>query len=749
MTSTTFSHPYVQRKAPAKSASLEDEGEGVTKTLEVGDQNGDLVSSEVKSDPETDSPKQPRTTKLAKHSSFSFGHASSKESRFLKPGASKGTTSAEGAESATPPTQSKLKGPSGMSKLPGPKGKESSGEGSGGKEAGSSGAGSSGAGSGDAEDHAEPHRPPSRLKFPGSGRSTPSNSNWSGVQRPSSRLNKKGSNSINNLEGAGQEEEPGEKMRLQRKGSDGVIKRHLVLPLSKSGHMIPLGTSSLPRHLPKGTVRLVEATNADLSSSTEENDAAKSAHLNEGRDKSSPGKGEGVSGLKRPGLKKPGVSMISGVCTPNLPSSGPQTSTTTGEKDSGGGGAVNGHTPDSSPSLGKKLIAPKATGASKQALESRLKRCVSPSLRNKLHKVTPTPGLTRSQDTNEPTSGSKPLPSKVELDTELCSSSSSSSMESSEASSHTATAGQIKPVKPAGQVVKPVDKEEMEAKADSNSVESAQVTGNNTEDIVTSGQMEVESEGVAKEGEGHLRFGRRISPEGMSHEEISPKVEGNSQVMPPQSPVKDTESATNPEDQRSDDHTHQSRQSRYEDATSADVSAPPAVQRARSLSPKSPYRLVHKGMSRVRDLEGGVGGALIRVNSSESTSSEGMPAPSSARKPLKSSLRCKGRHSSSSTEGVVSPVPRQPKVTISPRSSQVSAPVQVYMYVHVCMCVFTCVLLCMFTCMFMCVFVCVYMSVCVFTCILCMFTCVFSVCLFGNKILYVITSCAYLVMPCR
>ena len=672
----------------------------MTKTLEVGNQNGGVVGSaseEVKSDPETESPKQPRTTKLAKHSSFSFGHSSSKESRLLKPGASKGTTSAEGAESATPPTQSKLRGPSGMSKLPGPKGKESGS--SGGKEAGSE------AGSGDAEEH---FRPPSRLKFPGSGRSTPSNSNRSGIQRPSSRLSKKGSNSINNLEGAGQEEESGERMRLQRKGSDGLVKRHLVLPSSKSGHVIPSGTSSLPRHLPKGTTRQTEGVNSDLSSSTEEEasvDAVKSAHLKEDGNKTSPGKSEGVSGLKRPGLKKPGVSLMSGPCTPNLPSSGPQTSTTSETKNrSGGGGAVNDHTPESSPSLGKKLIAPKATGANKQSLESRLKRCVSPSPRNKLHKVAPTPGLTRSLDTSEPSSGNKPLSSKAELDTELCNS--SFSMESSKTSQTavgqvTKPAGQmmepvkpagqmmgpvkpagqmVEPVKPTGHVVEPVDK--VEAKAGNNSVE---LIGSNT-DIVTSGQMDMES---AKEGEGHLRFGRRISPEGMSHEEISPKVEVNSQITPPQSPVKNAESATKSEDlvQRSDDHTHQSRQSHYEDATSANVSSP--VQRARSLSPKSPYRLLPKGMSRVRDLEGGVGGALIRVNSSESTSSEGMPTPSSPRKPLKSSLRRKGRHSSSSsTEGVVSPVPRQPKVTISPRSSQVSA--------HVCMCVFTCVCPCVY-----------------------------------------------------
>ena len=201
-----------------------------------------------------------------------------------------------------------------------------------------------------------------------------------------------------------------------------------------------------------------------------------------------------------------------------------------------------------------------------------------------------------------------------------------------------------------------------------------------------------ETKTTPTEKEGHLRFGRRISPEGMSHEEInSPKGEVSDEDSKPCLPTGtredsltssgDTESASSFEKEvvpTGDGVSQDSRVSRSQVTESAVTSSPTRnQQRARSLSPKSPHRLLPMGVARVRDLEPGAAG-LTRTTSSESTSSEG-GTPSLNKKPLKSSLRQKrggsnSRNSSSSSlEGVISPSgPRPTKVTISPRSSQVS-----------------------------------------------------------------------------
>ena len=708
MTSTTFDRPY-KRKPPQKNTSEgEDkapqvegdktpEGEGDKKEEK---QNGELNASndsyfasapEVKSDPESDNtteqqrPKGAKVSKLAKHSSFSFGHShQTGQSRLHKPAASKGTTTAEEAESATPPSTSKLKSLlGGKLHAPGHKHKEAPPQAS---SSASSGDAPEDAGTNDQPDPGS--RPSSRLKFLGSGRSTPSNSNRSGIQRPSSRLSKSGSSSTSNLtrEGVGEGEEP-KQLRLQRKGSDGAVKRHLVNPVSKNmlmGHSLQAGNaSSLPRHLPKGTLQHHGSTDStepsELSSSSEaEKPTEKAADKPAHRDMP-PTKGEGL-GLRRPagGLKKPGTSLLSGVRTPNLPSSGPQSSNTAteGKDRSVGGGADNSQPPsvENSPSLGKKLMAPKAAGANK--LQFGLKRPTSPSSRMKLHKVAPaTSELSASPPKEGKVAG--PLPPR---EAELCSS--SSSLESCEVKDKspppppqvalegvkfTGTGGVQSSAGVKGQIASPEKDSEVEKPMQLNmsKAESA------NEDVVTP-PAEFKDEDPK---DSHLRFGRRISPEGMSHEDVaSSRVEGGSKITPPQSPKEqhssseDIESATSTEKEGNKD-SHHSR------VLTAEDELPSKTQRARSLSPKSSHRLVPKSMSRVRDLEGV--GALIRVNSSDSTNSSGEGTPSLSRKPvLKSSMRkrsgSKSRHSSSSSmEGVTSPVPRHPKVTISPRSSQV------------------------------------------------------------------------------
>lgn len=710
MTSTTFDRPY-KRKPPQKNTS---EGEDKTPQDE-GDrkgerQNGELITSndsyfapapEVKSDPESENtseqqrPKGTKSSKLAKHSSFSFGHShQTGQSRLHKPAASKGTTTAEEAESATPPSMSKLKSLLGNKlQAPGHKHKETPPY------------ASSSAGSGDApedtgtNDQPDPgNRPSSRLKFPVSGRNTPLSSNRSGIQRPSSRLSKSGSSSTSNLsrEGVGEGEEP-KQLRLQRKGSDGAVKRHLVNPASKNmltGHSIQAGSaSSLPRHLPKGMLQ--HHGNSDSTESSPTSELSSSAEAEKPIEKAvdkpahrdmPPTKGEGL-GLRKPtgGLKKPGTSLLSGVRTPNLPSSGPQgSSTTTAEgKDRSVGGGADSNPPsaENSPSLGKKLMAPKAAGANK--LQFGLKRPTSPSSRMKLHKVAPA-----TSEVPKEGNVARSLPPR---EAELCSS--SSSLESCEVK-HILSKDKSPPPPPQvalegvestgqstgeevgvqssvgvkGQVAAPekeASKPEKPALLDMSKAESAK------EDVVTP-PAEFKDEDPK---DSHLRFGRRISPEGMSHEDVSSRVE-DSKVTPPQSPKEqhssseDAESAVSTEKEGNKDSSHQSRVSTTED------DLPSKTQRARSLSPKSSHRLVPKGMSRVRDLEGV--GAIIRVNSSDSANSSGEGTPLSSRKPLKSSLRqkrsgSKSRHSSSSSsvEGATSPGPRHPKVTISPRSSQV------------------------------------------------------------------------------
>ena len=691
----TSTNPYMQqRKTLPKTAtptSMMEEGRDPNKlspTSERADtkQNGDTISSnsfEVKSDPENEggvqqpTNKQTRGTKLAKHSSFSFGHSHAvKESRLHKPAASKGTSSAEGAESATPPSQSKMKGLGGFSKLlsPGSKHKEIPSP-------------QSSAGSGDAPEGAEQqpghaptdpdpaltHRPPSRLKFPGggstSGRSTPSSMARSGIQRPSSRLSKMGSSSISNL--SKEDDEEGEskaerRLRLQRKGSDGAVKRHAVQPLSAksllSGPSIQSGTASLPRHLPKGILQQQQQQQhsgaAELSSSSEYEEK-KPATISEHKEHRSLLKGEGPASRKlSAGLKKPGASLLPGVRTPNMPS-GPHTATSSSDdKD-------RAPSTESSPLLSRKLMAPKAAGAGGKTLEGRLKRPTSPSSRLKLHKVS----VTSAEPAPESKVGvASSLPRR---ETELCSS--NSSLESCEVQRILSKDQQPCPTPPPQQPP-------TEDTTGQSSGQSAGNVGVEQGGIKSSGAESAshdEAESLREKSEmmedvgkaSHLQFGRRISPEGMSHEEVtSPRAEEkDTATSPPQGKQPVEECKVSVEKEKSADVEMVAGEGSVGEL-------PSKGQRSRSLSPKSPYRLVPKGMSRVKDAESGVGGALMRVNSSESTSSEG--TPSLSRKPLKSSMRQKrsdsSRHSSSSSmEGVISPSHRHPKVTISPRSSQV------------------------------------------------------------------------------
>lgn len=788
MTSTTFDHPY-KRKPPTKQAAGEGEGGGANSNKEEGNSE----EGGVKSDPEseTQTPKQSKTSKIGKFNSFSYGHGSSgvgKESRLMKPGASRGTSVAEVAESVTPPTQFKSTGPSGggSSKLQSLHPHKASSKDTAASSAGTSGDAPGESSSNHVPEGANKSSSLSRLKLPSSGRSTPSSSHRSGIQRPSSRLSKMNSGSASNLSSEDSKSE--NHLGLQRKGSDGAVKRHLVNPgnlKSPSGqHLIQSGTSSLPRHFPKGAATAA-STHSQLSgvethSTSKEQlssgERKREEHLSqregsgggakeeeEGKIVSKlKGKGqtsrmEGVGfGLKKPGEVKKSGSLL-GIRTPNLPS-GPHSSTSGegGDRELNSSKSLEGgehHVsapPNDSPALGKKLMQPRA-GTSKQSMESRLKRPASPSARFKLHKVTPSaqPHVSKPMDVHppgpvehpplQPSSHLKaaepesaphrkggvvlepPAHLKGGVAMELCSS--SSSLESCE--THAPREGRQEKTK---EEEKMMTKEEETVTVDptpppapptntSSEVESGESMvamvkptqlamkseSSRVGDMdIVSPPADFKEEAVSKE-DGHLRFGRRVSPEGMSHEEInSPKTEGPpppaTKDQAPSSPSKvegqskaydmvNTESAMNKEHSlegsgREVDPTHQHRQSRLKEVVASSSESALKVQRARSLSPKGTQRVAPKGLTRVRMMTEG-GGGVFNLTNAQTRDSVGSSNEGIVRKPLKSVLRqrnsdSKNRNSSSSSSSseclLGSPGSGRPtKVTISPRSSQVSS----------------------------------------------------------------------------
>ena len=784
MTSTTFDRAIKQRKAPHKAAGLDgdaakqedDEDSGGEKSSE----SGELESSkEVKSDTEAEAHTQRPRSKLSKFGSFSAGQTTGmkdpREGR--KSSVSKSTAIAEGAESVTPPSQSKLRGPAGgLSKLQGlvpPRSKEA--------------AQSTSVSNEDPPDNSArkepPERPQSRLKFLGSGRGTPLAADHSGLHppRPASQMGRRTSGSTNNLTSSGEEPPRSEsRLRMMRKGSDGAIKRHQVFqpPKMTPPPSMPVQsgepkTSSLPRHLPKESLgSYKQSDGGDKSGGSDE------------KERSMEGRGlERSLGSLGPGLKKPGSGikkansfMCTSIRTPNMPSGPQPTSTEEGRQAGEGMGGEEGGAeekaaqskftpPKGSPSpvLGRGLAPPKSRG------DSRLARPISPSTRHKLHKVTHEPvGQTHSAVAAENRLlGMRGVRPQQPLQSALMGSKgeeagSSSSLESGDA--------QVGVVNRVGVVNKEVEdaKNSGVKQGDKdggtngfNRVLTADVKGSSEEKMgvasrgaepgveaegVTEEQVEKREVGFSQEGgssqeaggsqeEGlkesqeHPRYGRRISPEGMSHEEIhmdkldalhtgkreenkderegvvsgtaaitsvsaahvspshhSPAHKNHTHIITVDTDDSESASSTDKESGggRTDERETEQRQSRASSQEASLIFSPShggggggGVQRARSLSPKASHRLIPRGVARVKDMEGGVpgNGILQRSNSSDSTSSEGTP-PHSSKKPMKSALRqnssSKSRHSSSSSSSAENAPPRQTKVTISPRSSQVS-----------------------------------------------------------------------------
>jgi len=216
-------------------------------------------------------------------------------------------------------------------------------------------------------------RPPSRLRFPSSGRSTPLSQTGrstpsgipgkSGIARPSSRLAKtsqaaekspsaeKSLSAEQNgeLGGSGEAEEKisrrDSRLRLQRKNSDGAAKRHRAH--TAGAISIESGSSSLPRNLPKGVVTSGLMAPGSYrkhgaASETKANDFESAGDFTHGvntkgdsvlvneSNRTSEELDKGTEGGGKRILKMP-TKFSSGIRTPNLPS-GPQASLTREER---------------------------------------------------------------------------------------------------------------------------------------------------------------------------------------------------------------------------------------------------------------------------------------------------------------------------------------------------------------------------------------------------------------------------------
>ena len=331
MTSTNYNRPYGQRRIPYKPITIDGNNKPVLENGNAGEDNKakdrDSSGSEesLTKMPASDSKLVSPSSKLPQNASLSRAPTDTHD----PPGRSK----------SAPYLASKLAAPSQRIKE-----KENRGE----------------ARSKSPANELE-ERPPSRLRQPTSGRSTPLSqtgrstpslipgmSGRSGIARPSSRNAKTSQVVDRSAEQNGEvaEHEEGEeklirkdsRLRLQRKGSDGPIRRHRVNTIGTVG--IESGTDSLPRNLPKGvlssglvppgshrkTGATPEPKAKDFESAGDFSDRVQvkgDGILVKERKGGSEEPGKGAEEEKR-GLKMP-TKFSAGVRTPNLPS-GPQAS---------------------------------------------------------------------------------------------------------------------------------------------------------------------------------------------------------------------------------------------------------------------------------------------------------------------------------------------------------------------------------------------------------------------------------------
>ena len=329
LTSTTYNRPYGQRRVPYKAVTIDGNTKPVLENGNTGEDN--------KKDKESSDSEESLTKVSASDSKLVSPSSKLPQSASLSR-APTDTHDPPGRSKSAPHFASKLAAPSQRTKE-----KENRGE----------------APINSPANELE-ERPPSRLRQPTSGRSTPLSqtgrstpsqipgmSGRSGIARPSSRNAKTSQVVDRSSEQNGEvveHEENEEKLirkdsrlRLQRKGSDGPTRRHRVNTIGAVG--IESGTDSLPRNLPKGVLSsgLVppshrkpgatpEPRAKDFESAGDFSDRVQvkgdGVLVKERRGGSEePGK---VAEEEKRGLKMP-TKFSAGVRTPNLPS-GPQAS---------------------------------------------------------------------------------------------------------------------------------------------------------------------------------------------------------------------------------------------------------------------------------------------------------------------------------------------------------------------------------------------------------------------------------------
>ena len=596
----------------------------------------------------------------------------------------------------------------------------------------------------------------SRLKFPGgggggksgslSGRSTPT-SGKSGLVRPPSRITRPASKLGDTCKSSskdepvvnGEEAEAHEsKLKLHRKNSGGAAKRHTV---------IESGTSSLPRKLPKGILSSGLAAVAPGNySDRKHNGVAESIPKpadevsdmapeiksipepagNNKVDQATEGSPSPTRILKRPGqFAAPAPTKSLWVRTPNLPSASSTPSTGTSDDRS-------------------NILAPLAEKSGNQTTSQLPKGPTGlkfpgerkiPAPGSKAQRMIPSLHGRMGLKPREHNSSSDSLDSSASSDIKPAE---SSSIDAKTVDNRRQTeANKERPQIPPPLKLSPNDKDVILSPPDD-------FRGRELGKLVESGSS---SSSVSHSGSKDLpRYGRRISPEGMSHEEFNASPKDKSISMKPDDkmvennlknekemakegkPISDyseeevpnsitTEAHDDQESQKSSDSkidgskvtlsqpetgqlysdsmTQLSQGSDVSSSNHSDISPkrrndgltkseemrsplrfsrfekmPAHTKRARSLSPKSsrrisPCKATGDDITLQYDSPSspGTGKRLERTASNDINKSS-----SSSNKPLRSSLRNGGKGRSGSSSSLDSS--KSPKVTISPRSSQ-------------------------------------------------------------------------------
>lgn len=384
----------------------------------------------------------------------------------------------------------------------------------------------------------------SRLKYPNSGRATPTPSqsgrstpsgipSRSGIARPPSRLTKAATvaetpvSQLRNANTSAAAEDDGRErssnMRLQRKNSDSAARKH----------RIELGTSSLPRNIPKGVVAAGDGGGSSMATGANDSEVIPPTKQNgslhdtnnveeetkpqtattpqENGDKEN---AAAVGETSKRILKRPGNFGFgaTGVRTPNLPS-GPTSATSSGERN----GELSSLSVEKSADLSPSQLL-KAPGG-KKFLSSERKG--GPQLQKRAqHSVPKTREYSSSSNSSLDSCTSSEVSVKPAQSSVL------------DESTVAVSPPKVDPVVASKQnATTPLHLSVVKRKEESDIISppaafSERTITKETSDSGSTTSVESGTHSNSRlPSKPHPRYGRRISPEGMSHEEIatSPK----------------------------------------------------------------------------------------------------------------------------------------------------------------------------------------------------------------------------------